>query len=193
MRRRIPRVLRRSESQRAADGLLLGLADPSFGVRRQCALTLARMTERSAAIVVPRTAVFAVTLRELQEAPASWQEEVDRAGTEEGAEAPAQTPAARGLAHVFTLLSLSVEKEPLQIAYWALLGQDRALRGTALEYLENVLPEDVRRALWPHLGAGTRAAATPRPRQNLVEDLLNSSATLGLRRGAARRPSGADE
>jgi hypothetical protein len=64
-----------------------------------------------------------------------------------------------GLAHVFTLLSLAVEREPLQIAYWAVLGADPGLRGTALEYLVNVLPDDVRRALWPYVGA--RAQARP--------------------------------
>jgi len=187
IRRRIPRVLRRSDSQRAADGLLLGLGDASFGVRRQCALTLARLAERAPALVLPRAAVFAATLRELEKAPAGWQEEMDRLGAEEASDTPPPAPAARGLAHVFTLLSLAVEREPLQIAYWALLGDDPALRGTALEYLENVLPEDVRRALWPHLGAGARAgrpaAAVPRPRQNLVEDLLNSSAGLRVQRG----------
>jgi len=193
VRRRIPRVLRRTESQRAADGLLLGLGDATFGVRRQCALTLARLTERTPAIALPRAEVFAASLRELQRAPAGWEEQVDRAGAEDpSADLPAQSPEARGLAHVFTLLSLAVDREPLQIAYWAVLGPDRALRGTALEYLENVLPEDVRRALWPHLGATARAAA-PRPRQNVVEDLLNSSTTLGGPRGGSGSLPGSEE
>jgi hypothetical protein len=88
---------------------------------------------------------------------------------------------------VFTLLSLAVEREPLQIAYWAVLGEDPALRGTALEYLENVLPEDVRRVLWPQLGARARTPAVPRARQRLVEDLLRSGATMGLSRQALKK------
>jgi ATP/ADP translocase len=190
VRRRIPRVLRRTSTQRAADGLLLGLADPQFGVRRQCALTLARITEREPTITVARAAVFAATLRELQAAPDWGEDEPDPGSTEESnPEVRPQTPAERGLAHVFTLLSLAVEREPLQIAYWAVLGADPNLRGTALEYLENVLPDDVRRALWPHLGARTQApaAAAARSRQKLEQDLLRSSETLGLSRQALKR------
>jgi hypothetical protein len=88
---------------------------------------------------------------------------------------------------VFTLLSLAVEREPLQIAYWAVLGVDPGLRGTALEYLENVLPDDVRRALWPHIGARARPSRPIRPRQLLEQDLLRSGETLGLSRQALKR------
>jgi hypothetical protein len=189
VRRRIPRVLRRTATQRTADGLLLGLADPQFGVRRQCALTLARITERESAVVVPRAAVFAATLRELEGAPQGWgEEEAEVGGAEESSpEVRPQTPGERGLAHVFTLLSLAVEREPLQIAYWAVLGADPNLRGTALEYLANVLPDDVRRALWPHIGARAQAPAATRSRQRLEQDLLRSSETLGLDRQALKR------
>jgi hypothetical protein len=86
---------------------------------------------------------------------------------------------------VFILLSLAVEREPLEIAYWALLGQDGGLRGTALEYLENVLPEELRRALWPHLGAQPSRPA--RPRQEVVQDLLTSSQTRGFSREQLRQ------
>jgi ATP:ADP antiporter, AAA family len=154
IRRRIPRVLRGSPTQRAADGLLQALADPAFEVRRQAALTLARITEREPAIVLPRDAVFAATLRELQAGQAEWSGEVEPVSAEDAlTEDETQTPAERGLAHVFKLLSLAVERQPLQTAYWALRGPDAALRGTALEYLETVLPEAVRRALVSHLEA----------------------------------------
>jgi ATP:ADP antiporter, AAA family len=145
------------------------------------------MTERAPALVLPRAEVFAATVRELARAPRGWEEEAERGPADETAGATPQSQAERGLAHVFTLLSLAVEREPLQIAHRAVLGQDPGLRGTALEYLENVLPDDVRRALWPHLGAGLRAAAAPRPRQNLVQDLLRSGATLGMNRADLKR------
>ena len=80
-----------------------------------------------------------------------------------------------------------MEREPLQIAYWAVLGADPGLRGTALEYLENVLPDDVRRALWPHVGARARPSSPTRPRQLLEQDLLRSGETLGLSRQALKR------
>ncbi len=44
----------------------------------------------------------------------------------------------QSLAHVFTLLSLVLPREPLQIAFRSLHADDRQLRGTALEYLEGV-------------------------------------------------------
>ena len=71
--------------------------------------------------------------------------------------------AGQSLAHVFTLLSLVLPTAPLQIAYRGLLTDDPALRGTALEYLEGVLPRDIRERLWPFLG-GEPAVATRTPR-----------------------------
>lgn len=188
VRRRVPRVLRGAATERAADGLMLALADSRFSVRQQCALTLAHLTERDPSLVVPRASVFAAVVRELDGAPGRWVEDGEPAPAEEAApEARPPTPGERGLAHVFTVLSLALDREPLQIAYWALLGEDAALRGTALEYLENVLPADVNRALRPHLGGRARASPATRSRQHLVEDLMRSRATLGLSRQAMKR------
>jgi ATP:ADP antiporter, AAA family len=145
VRRRIPRVLRGTPTQRAADGLVEALSDPSFEVRRQAALTLARITERGPVLRVTPDAVFAAVRREL--AARDWADHGEPEGIDGGEGERAQTPRERGLAHVFTLLALVVEREPLQIAHRALLGGDTSLRGTALEYLENVLPEDIRRDL----------------------------------------------
>jgi ATP:ADP antiporter, AAA family len=189
VRRRIPRILRRTADQRAVDGLMLGLLDPQFGVRRQCALTLAHITEREPTLAVPRAAVFASVVRDLEAAPKGWTEDHETAIAENGAaDLGSRTPIERGLSHVFALLSLVVEREPLQIAYWAVLGDDAPLRGTALEYLENVLPEDVRRVLWPYIGTRPTPPPASRTRQNLVEDLMQSSASLGLSQAMKRIP-----
>jgi ATP:ADP antiporter, AAA family len=190
VRRRVARVLRGSPTQRAADGLLLGLADPRFEVRRECALTLARITQREPTLRVRRADVFAAVVRELEKGTEAWAMEAEAAAEAEAlgdeAESP-QTPAERGLAHVFTLLSTALEREPVQTAYWALLGDDAALRGTALEYLENVLPDDVARALWPHLGVRAPAVRPSRPSQQVAQELLRSSDTSGFSRDALKR------
>jgi hypothetical protein len=189
VRRRIPRVLRASRTQRAADGLVEALADPDFEVRRQCALALARITEREPSLLVPRSAAFAAAVRELEAGAEAWREDGESAGVEERSpDAPPLTPSERGLAHVFTLLSLAVEREPLHIAHRALLGADSALRGTALEYLENVLPDDVRRALWTHLGARSAASRAVRPREQVVYDLMRSRESLRSSREGADDP-----
>jgi hypothetical protein len=59
------------------------------------------------------------------------------------------------LEHVFTVLGHAVPAEPLRIALHAVQTDDPELRGTALEYLESILPPDVRAQLWPLLEAGT--------------------------------------
>jgi hypothetical protein len=163
VRRRLPRVLKVCATPRAVHGLLLGLGDTRLDVRAQCALALASITSRHPELGVPRADVFSAVRREVSDA--------------EGAP---------DLDHVFTLLSLGLEREPLQIALQALRGHDRALRGTALEYLENVLPEGVRQALWPSLGERIPPPRVPRSRQDVMNDLLSSSAAVPLSRAALR-------
>ena len=93
-------------------------------------------------------------------------------------------PGAAGqtLSHVFSLLSLVLPREPLQIAFQGLQSSDRQLRGTALEYLEGVLPSAIRAGLWPLL--------VRRPAARLVSSrgasLLNASALARSHR--PRRP-----
>jgi hypothetical protein len=88
---------------------------------------------------------------------------------------------------VFTLLSTALDREPMQTAYWALLGDDAALRGTALEYLENILPDEVSRALWPHLGVRAPSARTARPTDQIAQELLRTSDTSGFSREALKK------
>lgn len=156
VRRRVPRVLRVSASPLAVLGLRMGLEDRRFDVRYQCGRALAAIVDGSPALAPARDVVFDDVKRELARGGASDE---------------------RRMEHVFTLLALAVAREPVQIAYRALRSEDRAMRGTALEYLENVLPEDVRGALWPHLDAHVR----DRPRRapdEVVADLMRSSDRL---------------
>ena len=152
VRRRLPRVFKDCATQRAADGLRLALLDAAFEVRRESALMLGRLTAQNPRLELPQPAVFEAVLRELE------------------------APAARDqlLEHVFTLLSLVLEREPLRLSLLALKGESPALRGTALEYLENVLPEPLRVALWPRLVTTERRALPPRETQQVVDELLKS-------------------
>jgi hypothetical protein len=63
--------------------------------------------------------------------------------------------AGSALEHVFTMLGLALPTEPLRIALHAVQTDDSALRETALEYLESILPADVRIQLWPLLETGS--------------------------------------
>jgi hypothetical protein len=54
----------------------------------------------------------------------------------------------RRIRHLFALLGLAHDREAMELARRALGATDAKLRGTALEYLENVLPDDVKAALF---------------------------------------------
>jgi hypothetical protein len=187
VRRRIPRVLRGSPTQRTVDGLLSALADPVFEVRRQSARTLVRLATRETRLDVPRAALFAAAVSELERGSLSWSEDAAISEDTAAESAGSRTPAERGLGHVFTLLSLALEREPMRIASLAVRGEDTALRGTALEYLDNVLPEPVRVALWPHLGVAARPSRVGRSRQQAREELLRAGDTLASSRETPRR------
>jgi hypothetical protein len=125
-------VLRAASSQRAVDGLMLGLEAERIEVREQSGRSLVRLRKRHPALRIDADRVVACAVREA---------------------AALQTSASAhpALDHIFTLLSLVLPEAPLRIAYRSLRTDDPAMRGTALEYLEGVLPPDLRRALWPVL------------------------------------------
>jgi hypothetical protein len=85
---------------------------------------------------------------------------------------------------VFTVLGLVLEREPLAIAYRALRSEDVGLRGTAFEYLDVVLPVNVRDVLIPLLGDVKPGSLRPRERdrerdpKELARELLRSSGAL---------------
>ena len=87
--------------------------------------------------------------------------------------------AGQSLAHVFTLLSLVLPSQPLQIAFRSLHSENSRLRGTALEYLEGVLPPKVRDRLWPFLVEG-RTTAPSQPHDEVMANLLRSSSSVTL-------------
>ena len=77
---------------------------------------------------------------------------------------------------MFNVLGLVLPAEPLRVALRAAKTDDAELRGMALEYLESILPPDVRAQLWPLLdeAAGephTPAPATPQRQQDLLAKL----------------------
>src|SRR5262249_50419528 len=172
LRRRLPRVLKACPTSRAVEGLLLGLGDGRFDVRAQCGQALVALIERNPALEVSPPVVFEAVGRELGAGYADAEER--------------DLP--RRLEHVFALLSLVLEGEPLKIALWAVRGEEVALRGTALEYLENVLPEPGREPPGPRLGVARTGAPSARPVRELIADLRASATVSGLR-GALRRRS----
>jgi hypothetical protein len=60
------------------------------------------------------------------------------------------------------------------------LSDDPKLRGTALEYLEGVLPQDLSQRLWPFLGREQQAPRDVRARDQILADLLRSNESIML-------------
>jgi hypothetical protein len=173
VRRRVPRILKVCATQRSADGLGAGLQDARFDVRYECGVALARIAEREPAVRFDEGLVNGAVVREL---------EVGALGE-------------KVLKHVFNLLSVVRPREPLRLCYQALRSED-AVRGTALEYLEHMLPEAVRRALIPLLERsgrerpepevkpGSPAGRSRRSREELLRDLSHASSASGAIAGA---------
>jgi ATP:ADP antiporter, AAA family len=161
VRRRIPRVLKISKSPLAIRGLVEALRDPVFEVRRQVGLALEQMQGP-----FDREAILAAARHEMTEGRASWGSEPKGAELE------------RGLGHVFVVLGLVLDREPLSIAGRAMRAEDPSLRGTAFEYLEVALPPTIRDLLLPLL-ADVQPHPSGRPKRQpaeLADELLRSRA-----------------
>ncbi|MEO6463163.1 MAG: hypothetical protein ABIP29_08820 [Candidatus Eisenbacteria bacterium] len=194
-RRRIPAVLVTLSTARSADGLTRGLADSRFEVRYRCGRALAHVLEHATGLWVDGDRVIAAVRREGELGRTVWEsqrllDQLDESSEDAFVDAFLRDRAGRSLEHVFTLLSLVLEREPLRIAFRGLFSGDRQLRGTALEYLDLVLPPSVHAVLWPYLEperARPRTPAQPRDREQVLGDLLRSNRSIEISLDALRR------
>jgi hypothetical protein len=182
VRRRLARVFSVAVSQRAADGLLLALDDARFDVRFQVARSLVAITESNPGIRLNAGRVYEAVQAELAVGRPVWESRrlLDGFVSESPLDEFVRDRAGQSLAHVFTMLSLVLPRQPLKIAFRSLTTGDTQLRGTALEYLENVLPPRVRQALWPFLMPPQTPAGAQQHEQTIAS-LLQSSASVTVR------------
>ncbi len=144
LRRRMPSLLAAGAPGLAGWGLWRGLADPSFDVRYYCSTILASVEH---GLPLRHDDVFEYVRKELQTEPTEWRARkltIDPV-------IEATTDVDLGLSHIFRVLGLVLPSEPLRVALHAVQTDDASLRGMALEYLESILPADVRAQLWPFL------------------------------------------
>ena len=193
IRRRLARVFGTGVSQRTADALMLGLEDLRFEVRFQCGRSLAGLVAKNAMLRIDAPRVFDVVRREVAVGRPVWESHRLLDGVVEEDNKPfvdefLKDRTSQSLGHVFTLLSLVLPTQPLQIAYRGLHTSDPVLRGTALEYLEGVLPPDIRDRLWPFLGDNPAPVSGPaRSREEILADLLRSNESIVLNLEELRR------
>jgi hypothetical protein len=185
IRRRLPHVLSHAKTHRAAQGLLEGLRDRRFEVRYQCGVALAKLHERNPELPLQREAVLATVEREAHVDRRVWEsqrllDEQIAAASSPFSDDVLRQRSSRSLEHVFTMLSLVYPKEPLTIAYKGLHADDRQLRGTALEYLESILPPALKESLWPFLDERREARAVTKSREEILESLLRSHESIRI-------------
>jgi hypothetical protein len=140
VRRRVPHVLRAMRGPRVASALTRALSADALEVRYRAALALLEVTRDDRGHVPEAKDVFTLALAEIERGPLS--------------EAASD--------HVFALLSLCTARGSLELVRQGLKTDDRKLRGTALEYLESLLPEAVRSPLVEAL------ARRPEPRESVA-------------------------
>ena len=156
LRRRLPLALRSCASPIARDGLQTALDGfrPEIGLR--CGRALLELTDEHPELKKPFPEALALAERHLAS----------------GGE-PHQVRE-----HVFNLLALALDREPMRIAARAFGTDDAYVRGTALEYLETVLPESVFAAFRPLLDAAGPVPVRHRPAADVRAELMRAGATM---------------
>ena len=179
-KRHAARALGGRADDEARAALLGGLSDPRFEVRFECGRALARLRDETA-LAAQRSHILRLALAEVSVSRAIWESQklYDDNPSLSIFDSPAlRERANQSLEHVFTLLSLVLPRRPLIIAYHALSSDARA-RGTALEYLDSVLPPEIREA-WDFLEVPEQGAhrSPRRSREEVLADLERLSETL---------------
>ena len=198
VRRRLARVFSVCVSQRAADGLVAALDDVRFEVRFQCGRSLAAIVERNPRVRIDSARMLEAVEREVAVSRPVWEsrqllDKIDDTQSRSALDEAVNARANQSLAHVFALLSLAFPGEPLRLAFLGLQTNDIRLRGTALEYLEHILPAPLRQRLWPFLDAPQAPASAARPRSDVVAALLHSNPSIMMNLEELRRLSEAEK
>jgi hypothetical protein len=177
LRRRIPRLLRGYPHGRVLRGLSDALDDPEFELRYRAGLALRELARTGAKLRPAKNVVLRAAEREVEASNAVWKARSVAVAEEIDTPERSSTPVVlrdRALDHVFTLLGLAFDADSVELARRALSTDDRKLRGTALEYLEHVVPEPIRAGIWPYLQAGRAPRGAERSASEIVEDLKRS-------------------
>lgn len=160
VRRRLPLILGASESPLAVHGLVTGLDDPDWNVRFRCARGLEALRRRQPHTTLDSDRLLRRAEREIKTLLAD--------GGHRG----------QPLELVFLLFGAAYEPEPMALCWHALQEDDRHLRGTALEYLENLLPPEVWSQLQRLIAPGHVAGRKKRSLQQATQSLRAAAASL---------------
>lgn len=185
IRRRIPRLLARMGGSEADDALLDALTANRFEVRYRAAIAAVRRRRHRlpSSAVDEKSIVWSAIRSEVSRGRPVWEMQRLLDGEPEEDDLVSQRVGVRGelsLEHTFRLMSLVLEPEVVRAAFHGIILDDERLRSFSLEYLEQVLPPDVRDSLWPFIGdvSEYRRHKSLRSLNDVVSDLMTTGATL---------------
>ncbi len=210
IRRRLPRVLARIPDPGADEALVAALEANRFEIRYRAAVALALRRRLGLPETADRTEerVWSAIRSELGRGRAVWElaRLLDDVEPDPFVERRLGERGQLSLEHLFRMLGLVKDSEAIRSAWKAIVSNQPEARSFALEYLDQVLPKDVRDRLWPFIGdlSADRERRAIRPLDDVVADLVRTGATLfgdgedrlALRRyldGSRRGGSGDDE
>ncbi len=183
IRRRIPRVLAYSNSQRAVAGLVEALGDARFEVRFNVSRALDFLLQVNPALHVDSAVIMSTVEKELSVSRPIWtgRRLLDRREDSDPQysylDDVLRDRANWSLEHIFSLLALVLPREPLKVAFRALHSADRLLQGLALEYLETNLPPKMFRQL-RELTDGPMIQASQKEPEEALEALMASQQSV---------------
>jgi ATP/ADP translocase len=186
IRRRIPEILAGMGGPEADDALLDVLTDNRFEVRYRAAMALLARRKKNLPVSErkwPLLVWHAVSLEVRKDRPL-WelQKLLDTVEVQDD-DLISLRVGARGelsLEHTFRLLSLVLDPEQVRAAYHGVIFDDPQLKTFALEYLEMVLPRNVRQRLWLFIGDASERQKKQQTRSfdNVVADMMVNGQTL---------------
>lgn len=191
VRRRIPQVLMAFPRAESVRGLLEGLTDTRFEVRYRCGRALRHLADDDPALAPDADSILAAVGREASVGRGVWasQRLIDHDSEPERAgllDEVLRERANSSLAHVFTLLSLAYSREAVRLAFRGLHTDDPMARGTALEYIESLLPRDIWSSLRPFLDDDRSVHSRTRPSETVLVELMHARESIEARLEALR-------
>jgi hypothetical protein len=197
IRRRLVTVIAAARTVESFNALFDAMADRRFEVRYRSARALSYLAGEIPGLRVDRERVFGVMMREMAVERSLWETRqlIDQPDDESS---PVEAEVLRGrtnrsLEHLFTLLTLALPPETVRLAFHGLHTGDRYLRGTALEYLETVLPDPVWTRLRPFIEDDDARGTPPaRSSQEAMRELLASQNSIVIALEEVRRRQGRD-
>jgi hypothetical protein len=151
------------------------LGESEFELRFRAAEGLLEIHRGNSQLHIATDRVFDAAEREALECRRLWATRValdPRVSTTPAVESGEGRRVIHGISYIWTLLLTVLTPEPLELAIRGLGDGNSAHRGTALEYLENVVPKQVLLALRPLLEDAELPARSIRDRTSILSEIM---------------------